>query len=288
MQVFDYSGLPLRREKLIPGNTPTGISSSVYRMPSNPADFYRTTGDDLLTYGNFAAGDPPTGWTSGSATLASEAQNRTNSGGTTSMKVTASGANGHGYHDIVTVAGYRYRLRFYYKTTAGDIAQYRITDDRTGTEADIVAYTDLAASASAFSSAVDVFFTAVSVETTIYFASKANADVSYFDDASVYRVTGYGAGQGSDATVASVMPTEIYGKLGASAKTALIMAETNSIRFTIDGSSPSNSTDPEPNNGFLLTAGSNYWLRSWYEIQNFSCLDAVSGTAGKVEVVCYF
>jgi len=288
MRVFDYSGLPLLREKIIPGNTPTGIASTTYRMPIKECDFYRTTGDDLLTYGSMEDANPPGYWTAGSATLAQHTSNRTNSTGTKAMSVTATGSNGHGYQDVTTVAGYRYRLRFYYKTTAGDTAQYRITNDRTGSEADIVAYTDLAASTSAYSSAVDVIFTALSTLSTIYLASKANTDVSYFDDVSVYRITDYGAGQGGDATVTSVMPNEIKSKLGNYAKTALIMAETNSIKFTVDGSAPSNSTDAEPNNGFLLTAGSNYWLRSWYEVQNFRCLDAVAGTAGKVEVVCYF
>jgi len=289
MRVFDYSGMPLKREKLIPGDTITGISSSTYRMPISAKDNYRITGANLLTYGNFAAGDPPTGWTSGDATLASETANRTNSGGTTCMKVTATDVNGHGYHDIVTVAGTRYRLRFYYKTTAGDTTQYRITNARTGVEADIVAYTDLTASASAFSSAVDVFFTALSVLTTIYFASKANTDVSYFDDASVYEITEYGVGQGDSSSVTTpTIGKEIYSKLGNYAKTALLMAETQSIRFTIDGSSPSNTTAPEPNMGFLLTAGSNYWLRGIGEIMAFKCCDAASGSAGKVEVVCYF
>lgn len=287
MRIYDYSGLPLTREKLIPGNTPTAISDDVKRITHLERDFYRVMAADLVTNGGMETNDPPDNWTAGDATLASETANRTNSAGTKSIKISATDANGRAYQDCTTVANARYRLRFYYKTTAGDITQYRITNDRAGTEADIVAYTDLAASTAAFTKK-DVFFTAVGTATTIYLASKANTDISFFDDVSLYRITDYGFRQGDSASMTSAMDPDVKRSLGKHCIGALVMAEDNSARYTLDASSPSHSASSEPDMGFLLTPTANYWLRSAAEVTGFRVVDAVSGSACKVEVVCYF
>lgn len=59
MQVISYEGEAKTREKLIPGDTPTGISADVLRIPeasvggsTKYAKYYNIIGADLLTNGN--------------------------------------------------------------------------------------------------------------------------------------------------------------------------------------------------------------------------------------------
>ena len=62
MQVISYEGEPKTREKLIPGNTPTGISDAVRTIPvagvggpDKHAEYYNMIAADLVTNGNMEA-----------------------------------------------------------------------------------------------------------------------------------------------------------------------------------------------------------------------------------------
>lgn len=286
-QVSVFDGDALTHETIIPGNTPTGIGSGVYAISRL---FYNTSGSDLLTNGSMASGDPPSSWTaSGTATAASETANRTNSGGTTCLKLTAGAATDYVYQDITTVAGTRYRLRFYYKNTAGDLAQVRVTTDPSGTEANETLYdshgnqksssgvVDLESSTS-FSAAQDLFFTATGTTTRIYLRAKANTDVVYFDDVSVMAVS-----------AAAGTRDGYKGKYeDAYARAAMISCESYAARFTLNGDSPTHSTAPEPNVGIQLNPGYTYVITGINNIKNFRVVDDVSGSACKVRVVCFF
>ncbi len=63
---------------------------------------------------------------------------------------------------------------------------------------------------------------------------------------------------------------------------ALITVENNSVRFTMDGTTPTASV------GHLLTAGQSFVVENEYGVLNFKCIDAVSGSAGVVKVTVYF
>lgn len=282
-----YDGEPLTHETLIPGNTPTGISSGVYAIDKY---YYVTSGADVVTNGSFASGDPPSSWTaSATATLASETANRTGSGGTTCLKLTAGAATDYGYQNVTTVAGTRYRLRFYYKNTAGDLAQVRVTTDPAGTEANETLYdirgntksssgvVDLSSSTS-FSSAQDLFFTATGTTTRIYLRGKTNTDIVYFDDVSLMPVSLW----------AGTRDGYVGKRLGNHAIGAMVYAESYSARFTLNGESPTNSTAPEPNIGIQLQPGYSYTISGINAVKGFRVVDDVSSSAAKIRVVCFF
>lgn len=212
--------------------------------------------------------------------------NRTNSTGTLSCKLTLSGGGNAGtYQDITTVAAKYYRLRFYYKNTSDDFAQIKVTDDRTGTEADIIAATDLADSTS-WSSAQDYFFQAVSTLTTIYIRGKNDGDIVWFDDVSVMEV---------DITGVNTAGTIITGynrahdrRKGCAAIGALITCEDQTARFCINGDVPTQEASSEPQNGIELAAASSIYIRGEAAVRNFSVVDGTSGSATKIEVTCFF
>jgi len=60
MNVIEYYGEIMTREKLIPGNTPTGLTAGVRLIDKY---FYQLSGADLLTNGNMETGDGPSSWT---------------------------------------------------------------------------------------------------------------------------------------------------------------------------------------------------------------------------------
>lgn len=61
MPEIPYHGEPKTREKIIPGDTPTGISDAIRTIPvasvegGKQAKFYNVIGADLLTNGNMEA-----------------------------------------------------------------------------------------------------------------------------------------------------------------------------------------------------------------------------------------
>lgn len=84
-------------------------------------------------------------------------------------------------------------------------------------------------------------------------------------------------------------PNDGVGNFSAqTAKTALITVEANSIRFTIDGTTPTNSNGTSADVGHLMTAGQSYEVENEYGVLNFKCIDAVSGSAGAVKVTPFF
>lgn len=280
----EREGIPLTVERLTPGDTPTGISTDIRRIPKN---YYRVTDTTLVTNGTMEAGDPVTGWTdTAKATNASNASARTGSGGTKSIAITldADGA-GHGsYQDLTTVAGTYYRLRFYYKNGTSDFAQINVVNDRAGTPADIIADTDLDDSTS-FSTAQDYFFAALGTSTTIYLNGKNNSDVVYFDDVSVCPTDIQSLTSATQVKEGSAL---YWGYRGRAAISALVIASTNTMRFTLNGEPPTNSTAAEPNRGIPLADGESIMLTGQQDIENFQVCDAVSGSAGYIDVICYF
>lgn len=287
MNVFAYDGEPLTHERIVPGSTPTGITAGVRTIDKY---YYRTLGADLLTNGNMETGDPPSSWTaSGTATIASDATTRTGSAGAAAIKLTAGAATDYCYQDVTTVAGNVYRLRFYYKNTAGDLAQVRVTTSPSGTEAnetlyDIYGNTMSTAgvvglsSSTSFSSAQDLFFTATGTETRIYLRAKTNTDIVWFDDVSVMQVSAWaGTRTGYNGR-----------RLGATAVAALVACEDYACRFCIDGSVPTQSTSSEPEEGIYLASGSSYVISGTEAVKNFKCVDAVASSAANVQVVCFF
>ena len=164
-----------------------------------------------------------------------------------------------------------------------------MTTDRTGTEAnetlyDIYGNTKSTSgvvsldSSTSYTSAQDLFFTATGVLTTIYLRGKTNTDIVYFDDVSVYATDAWAG------TIAGY--TGRY--LGKSAKAALIVVETNAMRLSLSGDSPSHSTSPEPAMGLYMAAQTNTTIVGAKAVADFTLADAVSGTAGAAEVFCYF
>jgi hypothetical protein len=282
-----YDGEPLTHETLLPGNTPTGISASVYAIDKY---YYVTSGADVVSNGNMETTDPPAGWTaSGTATLAQDTSNRTNSAGTKAIKITAGAATDYCYQDVTTVTGTRYRLRFYYKNTAGDLAQVRVTTDPSGTEADETLYDIYGnmmstlgvvslSSSTSYSSAQGLFFTATGTTTRIYLRAKTNTDIVYFDDVSLMPVSSW----------AGTRDGYVGKRLGNHAVGAMVYAESYATRFTLNGETPTDSTDPEPNIGIQLQAGYSYTISGINAVKGFRCVDDVYGSACKVRVVCYF
>ena len=67
---------------------------------------------------------------------------------------------------------------------------------------------------------------------------------------------------------------------------ALVTVEANSINFTVDGSTPTAAAGT--NIGHQMDAGQSYYLPSAEAVNNFKCIDRVSGSASKVKVTCYF
>ena len=227
-------------------------------------------------------------WTdTAKATNAANTSNRTNSAGTGAIQITMDGDGaGHGsYQDITTVALKYYRLRFYYKNGAADFAQIKVTDDRTGTEADIIAATDMADSTS-YSSAQDFFFQAVTTLTTIYLNGKNNSDVVYFDDVSVMEVDITGCN--SAGTVITGYNRAHDRRKGNRAVGALIVCEDNACRVCINGDVPTHEASSEPQIGFEMPAASSLYIRGDAALRNFKVVDATSGSASKIEVVGFF
>ena len=68
---------------------------------------------------------------------------------------------------------------------------------------------------------------------------------------------------------------------GRMARAALIIVETNAVRFRIDG------TDPEAAVGAPIEAGQNTTITGVNNVKNFSCIDTAAG-ASSVHVMVYF
>ena len=284
MNVFSYDGDSLTHERLLPGNTATGISAGIRVIPRK---HYLVKGQNLVTYGNMEAGNPVTGWTdTAKAVNASNTSNRTGSAGTKAIAITlAADGAGHGsYHDITTVAGKYYRLRFYYKNGTGDFCQIQVVNDRAGTPADIIADTDLADSTS-YSTAQDYFFTALGTSTTIYLNGKNHSDVVYFDDVSIMEVDVTAATAAGEATAWDKIHD---GREGAHAIAALVSVESNSMRFLTNGEVPTGSAEPEPNHGHEVDSGQSYVVLGVNAVRNFKCIDSTSGSASEVNITCFF
>lgn len=73
---------------------------------------------------------------------------------------------------------------------------------------------------------------------------------------------------------------------GQQATSAYITVENESITFAMDGSVPTALAGT--NVGHVLAAGASFWLTSGTQINNFKCIDSVSGSAGTVKVTCLF
>lgn len=74
--------------------------------------------------------------------------------------------------------------------------------------------------------------------------------------------------------------------LGKSAVGALISVETNPIRFTLDGTTPTVTAGTGA--GHLLAAGGEYEIKGAGNVKNFKCINAVAGSVGVVKCTFFF
>ena len=165
-------------EQILGGTS--GATADV-NMPNSAA------GVDLVQNGDFSVDtDPPPGWTLvGTTTLTTEAGGQVGN----CMKMVVAGP-GEGVYQAITVeAGKIYKLTYYYNNTAGDVAQWGIYDVTNATW--IKAIADLADSPGAWSSAQTFTLEAPSgcTQVRLYFLGKANTDVLYYDEISLYEIT---------------------------------------------------------------------------------------------------
>lgn len=70
--------------------------------------------------------------------------------------------------------------------------------------------------------------------------------------------------------------------------TALITVEDNSMRFTLDGTTPTNANGTSADVGHLMSAGQSYVVENEYGVLNFKCIDAVSGAVSVTKVTVFF
>jgi hypothetical protein len=88
-------------------------------------------------------------------------------------------------------------------------------------------------------------------------------------------------------TAAIARPTSgLYNQI--TALSALITVEDNSIRFTLDGTTPTNANGTSADTGHLMTTGQSYVIESHEGVQGFLCIDAASGSAAKIKVTTMF
>ncbi len=72
------------------------------------------------------------------------------------------------------------------------------------------------------------------------------------------------------------------------ASAALITVEDNNARFTVDGTTPTNSNGTSADTGHLITAGQNTMIEGLRSVDKFKIIDAVSGSASIIKVTTYF
>lgn len=94
---------------------------------------------------------------------------------------------------------------------------------------------------------------------------------------------------GADATVATITGNSTavatdYRFKNALAVAAMITCETCDQRFTLDGTTP----DQTSNIGHVLPAGGSYIIQNQEAIQRFKTIDKTSGSAGTLRVTCLF
>lgn len=69
-------------------------------------------------------------------------------------------------------------------------------------------------------------------------------------------------------------------------KGALLTCEDNTIKFTFDGTTPTNEAGDD--DGHTLAAGDSYVIRGINNVRNFQCINDVSASVGKVKVTPFF
>jgi hypothetical protein len=68
---------------------------------------------------------------------------------------------------------------------------------------------------------------------------------------------------------------------------ALVTVEDNSARFTVDGTTPTNTSGDSSDTGHLMSAGQNYVIEG-SGVPAFRIIDAVSGVASIVKITTFF
>lgn len=141
--------------------------------------------DKIIKNGAFVHDvDPPNDWTADVCTLTTEPGGKVGN----CMKIVVAAATAGGRQDISVVAGRIYKLSFYYKVTAPDVAQWLIYD--LSNAAYIVPYTDLADTAGAWSSVQTHTFEAPAGCSSIRVGlwAKNNTDIVYLDEITLYEL----------------------------------------------------------------------------------------------------
>lgn len=67
---------------------------------------------------------------------------------------------------------------------------------------------------------------------------------------------------------------------------ALITVESNTINFTVNGTTPTATSGT--NAGHKITSGQSYVIEGAGNVAAFMCIDSVSGSASKVKVTTFF
>ncbi len=122
---------------------------------------------------------PPTGWNKGGTVTDFTIDAASGSGDEPALKVTAGSPTAGINLSSPTTLGKRYRLRFIYKNTAGDVAQYSVDGGST--------IVDLADSTS-WSSEQVVEFTGTGSAFDIYLLCKNNGDIIWWDTVSLTQI----------------------------------------------------------------------------------------------------
>lgn len=73
-----------------------------------------------------------------------------------------------------------------------------------------------------------------------------------------------------------------------SAIAALITVEDNSARFTIDGTTPTNSNGTSADTGHRIDAGQSYYIDSPMGVNQFSIIDFASGSVSIIKITVFF
>ena len=148
------------------------------------------SGTDWTGANDTINGTAPDGWDSGGTSRKYTIDASSGSGAEPALKITAGTGNAWIRTNFNTTQGKRYRLKFIYKNTAGDTAQYSVDGGS--------AFVDLANTTS-WSSVQSIEFTGTGGE-DVLLAAKASGDIVWFDNVSLTQIGAVAEYDGSSMT----------------------------------------------------------------------------------------
>jgi hypothetical protein len=87
-------------------------------------------------------------------------------------------------------------------------------------------------------------------------------------------------------TSSTGVTTSFYNDSSRQAKTILVTVETNTVTFTMDGTTPTNAAGT--NAGHYLLAGESIIIKGINNIRAFRCVDTVAAAAGVVKITVFY